>query len=96
MLLSLFCIIVTIKTISCWNQVTSQHALYQVTAFNFYERQFLYQIYITDHNIFFLNGVTNDAALPMIIVVNECCIKEFELNLQDKNIEYINIDMDHM
>lgn len=93
-MLLFLCILIT-RTINSESQ-NEQYSLYRVTAFNTHERKALYDMHLKNDNVVFLNGVTNDAALPMDIIVNDCCTEEFEIFLQDKYIEYINIDSDQM
>lgn len=66
-------------------------SLYEVTAFNSQERAFLYYLYVKEEMIVFLNGITNEAALPMDVVVDECCTRYFEEKLIANNIEYVKL-----
>lgn len=90
-MLLLLCILVIKPSLQQFEN--DYYSLYRVTAFNAHEREVLYDMFLTQDNVIFLNGVTNDAALPMDIVVNSCCIEEFEMKLQDKYIEYTNVDL---
>lgn len=68
-----------------------KYTIYEVTAFNARERALLYYMYIRNDNVIFLNGVSNEAGVPMDIVVDACCTKTFEDKLKDNDIEYIII-----
>lgn len=62
--------------------------LYEVTAYNSHERSVLYEMYIMNNSIVFLNGVTNEAVMPIQVIVDKCCTKTFESMLQKEAIEY--------
>lgn len=88
--LYVFLFILITKTVSSWEHEISNYYLYKVTAFNLHERTILYDLNIRVDSVIFLNGVTNDAALPMDVVVHECCAVQFEMILQDQFIEHDN------
>lgn len=67
------------------------YTLYEVTAFNHRERALLYFLYVRNDNIVFLNGITNQAALPMDIIVDGCCTKYFEDKMRDNDIEFVKL-----
>lgn len=91
----LFLCILLIKNVDS-QELNKKYSLYRVTAFNANERKVLYDMYIKKESVVFLSGITNDAGLPMDIVVHSCCTEQFEMDLQDKYIEYINVDNDQM
>lgn len=64
------------------------YTLYEITAYNPRERAMLYSFHIKDGNIIFLNGVTNEAALPMNVAVSDNFQGEFENLLNVFNIQY--------
>lgn len=63
--------------------------LYEITAFNDHERSVLYNFQTSNESVIFLNGVTNEAAMPMYVIVENCCLHEFEQRLRFEGIEYI-------
>lgn len=66
-------------------------SLYEVTAFNPHERQILYFMHIKKSSTIFINGVTNEAAIPIdVIVQNDTCPK-FEAKLRSDGIQYESI-----
>lgn len=72
------------------------YTLYEVTAFNYRERALLYFLYVRNDMIVFVNGITNEAAVPMDVIVDGCCTKFFEEKLQDNNIEYEIVANDNL
>lgn len=69
----------------------SDYILYEVTAFNPNERGLLYSMHLNMPAITFLNGVTNEAAIPMDVIVKRDAAQIFEHSLQSKNIQYKHI-----
>lgn len=62
--------------------------MYEVIAFNSRERRILYLISTHFEHIYFLNGVSNEAGLPIFVAVAMCCIKLFEEHLVNNGIHY--------
>ncbi|XP_075987499.1 carboxypeptidase B-like [Anticarsia gemmatalis] len=71
-------------------------SVYEVTAFNKRERAVLHTLYVTVNDMVFVNGVTNEASFPMVILVDKCCLKEFETIMRDNNIEYLEASSDNI
>lgn len=65
------------------------YSIYQVTAFNRHERAVLYSLYTKVDDMVFINGITNEASLPMDVFVDNQGTEEFETLLQSNDIEYI-------
>ncbi|CAH1643627.1 unnamed protein product [Spodoptera littoralis] len=68
------------------------YAIYEVTAFNARERALLYYLYVKNEELVFLNGITNEAAVPMDVIVDKCCTSFFEEKLRDDDIEFVKIN----
>lgn len=68
--------------------------LYEVIGFNSRERALLYSIHIKDDNTFFLNGVTNEAAMPMDVIVEGNGVEKFESRLLSQDVQYTYIPND--
>lgn len=64
------------------------YTIYEITAYNPRERAMLYTFHVKDPNIIFLNDVTNEAALPMNIAVQDDFQQGFENLLNTYNIQY--------
>ncbi|KAG6463427.1 hypothetical protein O3G_MSEX013871 [Manduca sexta] len=68
-----------------------KYTLYEVTAYNQRERAFLYSLHINNDKYIFVNGVTNEAAIPIYVIVKECCLELFEKDLYANNIDFTYI-----
>ncbi|KAH9645855.1 hypothetical protein HF086_010054 [Spodoptera exigua] len=66
--------------------------IYEVTAFNTRERALLYYLYVKNEMLVFLNGITNEAAVSMDVVVDKCCTTFFEEKLSNDDIEFVKIN----
>lgn len=82
---------IILPKVVCLFTKIKNYTIYEVTAFNARERGLLYYMYIRNDHVIFMNGVSNEAGVPMDIVVDECCTKTFEDKLRDNDIEYIVI-----
>lgn len=76
--------------------LTSLHSLtnytpYEITAFNMHERNFLYHLHVKNPKIIFMNGVTNEAAIPMDLVVRTDEALIFEEKLHSFDIQFIRV-----
>lgn len=69
----------------------SDYVLYEVTAFNPNERGLLYSMHLKEPSITFLNVVTNEAAIPMDVIVKRDATHIFENRLQFLHIQYKRI-----
>ncbi|XP_047514279.1 zinc carboxypeptidase-like isoform X2 [Pieris napi] len=74
----------TFLTVNC-----SKYRFYKITAFNQRERRVLYAIYTKEKTINFLNGISNEAAIPIDVAVQEQYAHIFETKLQTYNIQYL-------
>lgn len=70
----------------------SNYAVYEVSAFNARERALLYYLYVKNDELVFLNGISNEAAVPMDIIVDKCCTNFFEDKLRADGIEFVKIN----
>lgn len=89
-----FCILLS-QTAYTYNKL-SNYSLYEVTAFNPRERALLYYLYTKNEKIVFMNGITNEAAIPMDVLVDRCCTSFFEDKLRDNDIEFIKKQKDKL
>lgn len=79
-----------------FSMLTSLHSLtnytpYEITAFNMHERNFLYHLHVKNPKIIFMNGVTNEAAIPMDLVVRTDEALIFEEKLHSFDIQFIRV-----
>ena len=88
-IMSGFLIIYFFMSLSQITCTFENYTIYEVTAFNYRERALLYFLYVRNEKIVFINGITNDAAVPMDVIVDGCCTKFFEEKLKDNDIEFI-------
>lgn len=72
-----------VTRINCIN-----YRLYEITAFNQRERRALYFIYSNESTIYFMNGISNEAAIPINVIVEEQNAYAFEIKLHANNIQY--------
>lgn len=71
--------------------VFANYTMYEVTAFSSVERSVLYSIHLRNKNVCFLNDITNEAAIPMNVIVNNCCKESFERKLYRNNIQFAQL-----
>ncbi|XP_069354135.1 uncharacterized protein [Maniola hyperantus] len=65
----------------------SDYVLYEITAFNPRERVILYNMQSKITSVIFLNGVSNEAAIPMNVVVNKKIYHMFEGSMRSLKIQ---------
>ncbi|CAH2233926.1 jg14684 [Pararge aegeria aegeria] len=66
----------------------SDYVLYEVKAYNSHERALLYALQLRVPLITFLNGVSNEAAIPMDVIVNREISHMFEGSLRALDIQW--------
>lgn len=76
--------------------IATDYTLYKVTAFNSIERSILYQIHFKSHYFYFVNGVTNEAIIPIDIIVEGSRTKTFERLLLKNNIQFSKFSPDYV
>ena len=64
------------------------YTFYEVTAFNPHEREILYFMHIKRPSTIYINGVSNEAAIPIDIVVHNSATRKFEAKLESDGIQY--------
>lgn len=62
----LFSLFLYVHFYTCYAQ--DEYLLFEITTFSERERRILYQYYITDEKAHFINGITNEAALSIIVL----------------------------
>lgn len=72
------------------NKYNNNYRIYEVTAFNHHERSLLHFKHINNHEFIFLNGITNEAAIPMNVIVKNSSSQDFEAYLEFNFIQYIH------
>lgn len=65
--------------------------VYEVTAFNPHERELLYSLHVKNTSNIFVNGVSNEAALPMKVIVETNAAQAFEDKLNAYGIQYTSV-----
>lgn len=69
--------------------IYADYQLYEVTSFNKFERNLLYSFQVLYDDIVFPNGVSNEAAIPMNVLVKTDQVKVFETQLDLYGIQYV-------
>lgn len=64
------------------------YQFYEINAFSPHERKFLNKLHIREPSLIFLNGVTNDASIPIQVIVEPQYNKEFQQHLEEIGAEY--------
>ncbi|CAH2100212.1 unnamed protein product [Euphydryas editha] len=64
---------------------------YKITAYNMHERNFLYQLHVKNPKVIFINGVTNEAAIPMDVIVRTDTVQMFEEKLHSFDIQFMHV-----
>ncbi|XP_073941265.1 zinc carboxypeptidase A 1-like isoform X4 [Choristoneura fumiferana] len=80
--------------ITCENDSAERgknYTIYQIIAFTAAERNILQYMQQTLKHTSFLNGITNEAALPIYVAVDNCCLKIFTDTLSKYAIFYAKI-----
>lgn len=67
------------------------YTIYQITAFTAAERNILQNIQQMFKQSSFLNGITNEAALPIHVAVDNCCLEIFKDTLSKYAISFAKI-----
>ncbi|XP_050674090.1 zinc carboxypeptidase-like [Leptidea sinapis] len=81
------CVIILLKI--CLISKCAIYSLFEVTAYNNRERRVLYDLYRKHYEFTFMNGITNEAALPINIAVENNYTKVFEKRLKAYDIQYL-------
>lgn len=79
-----------------YRETLDNYSIYEITAFNTRERAVLFTLHLRVDDMTFLNGISNEAAEPMDVLVKKCCTDEFETLMRANDIEYVSVKSEHL